>query len=231
MAGDFAETQLSREKDLRLVRAQPGAGPEGLRGPAGLPENPPRSRHRGDGRPARPAVRRRRPRVPVLVSACRRSPTGSRASSRRAVEGHRRAARAGRGVSPSPSSAGTRKVVRAVLEGALATAITLSVCRLTGPAGRRRLGDALPPAADARLPDSGWGGARHGYSRRPPGLVPAALAASAARCSDRGAAGDAHRGAGMASGCAGGARVLRLGLFAPIRARGGEERGLEVHET
>jgi len=199
MAGDFAETLLSREKDLRLAARSRALAQKAFEGQAGLPENL-LVRATGVMADLLDPQEKAAAEVPVLVSGMPAVADRLQGELGGGLWKAIAALRGLGGVFAFAFQCGYRKVVRAVLEGALATAITLSVCRLTGlqvDAGSATL-YLLPPMLGFLT--SGWVGHANGYSRRYPASFLLALAASGCTLLLTGVLPVMRIGAGMALG-------------------------------
>ncbi|MGC4117298.1 MAG: MMPL family transporter [Myxococcales bacterium] len=199
MAGDFVETLVSREKDLRLSTRSQVLAQKLLAGKAGVPENL-EVRATGVIADLLDPQEKAGAEVPVLVSGM---PAVADKIEGSLIAGLWKAIAALLGLGAVFAFAfqcGYRKVVRAVLEGALATALTLSVCRLTGlqvDAGSATL-YLLPPML--AFLTSGWVGHANGHSRRYPATYLLALAASGCSLLFTGVLPVMRIGAGMAIG-------------------------------
>lgn len=221
MAGDFVETLVSREKDLRLstcsrLLAQKAVGGEGR------PENLV-ARATGVMADLLDPQEKAAAEVPVLVSGM---PAVADKIEGDLVAGLWKAIAALLGLGGVFAFAfqcGYRKVVRAVLEGALATAVTLSVCRLSGlqvDAGSATL-YLLPPMLGFLT--SGWVGHANGYSRRYPASFLLGLAAAGCTLLFTGVLPVMRIGAGMAIGLCSVVLVSYLsGLFRTDPAPGAQ---------
>ncbi|HEY3448869.1 MAG TPA: MMPL family transporter [Myxococcales bacterium] len=199
MAGDFVETLLAREKDLRLSTRSQVLAQRLVEGKPGAPENL-AVRATGVLADLLDPQEKAAAEVPVLVSGM---PAVADKIEGDLVGGLWKAIAALLGLGGVFAFAfqcGYRKVVRAVLEGALATAITLSVCRLTGlqvDAGSATL-YLLPPMLGFLT--SGWVGHANGHSRRYPAAYLLGLAAAGCTLLFTGVLPVMRIGAGMAIG-------------------------------